>query len=269
MYAFEYQRAKTVADAAAALAKTGGKALAGGQSLVGAMKLRLANPGTLVDIAGIAELKGIKQDGAAVVIGAMSTHADVASSAVVKKAIPALAGLAEGIGDRQVRNRGTLGGSLANNDPAADYPAAVLALGATVQTNKRKIAADDFFKGMYETALAADEIITAVSFPTPKKAAYVKFPQPASRFALVGVFVAQTAGKGNEGVRVAVTGAASHVHRAKAIEDALAKSFSADAARAVKIPAAHLNNDLHGSAEYRAHLVSVLAARAVTAIGGK
>src|SRR5437762_9012896 len=263
MYAFEYQRAKSVADAAAALAKTGGKALAGGQSLVGAMKLRLANPGTVIDIGGIAEVQGIKQDGAAVVIGAMSTHADVASSAVVKKAIPALAGLAEGIGDRQVRNRGTIGGSLANNDPAADYPAAVLALGATVQTNKRKIAADDFFKGMYETALAADEIITSVSFPIPKKAAYVKFPQPASRFALVGVFVAQTGG----GVRVAVTGAGSHVHRAKAIEDALAKSFTPDAAKNVKIPATNLNNDLHGSAEYRAHLVSVLAGRAVAAMG--
>src|SRR5260370_32828462 len=255
MYAFEYQRAKTVADAAAALAKTGGKALAGGQSLVGAMKLRLANPGTLVDIAGIAEWKGIKQEGAAVVIGAMNTHADVASSAVVKKAIPALAALAEGIGDRQVRNRGTLGGSLANNDPAADYPAAVLALNATVHTSKRKIAADDFFRGMYETALGDDEIITAVSFPVPKKAAYVKFPQPASRFALVGVLVAQTAG----GVRVAVTGAASHVHRAKAIEESLATNLTVDAAKAVKVAADRLNNDLHGSAGYRAHLVSVLA----------
>jgi len=263
MYAFQYQRANSVADAAAALAKTGGKALAGGQSLVGAMKLRLANPGTVVDIAGIAELKGIKQDGAAVVIGAMTTHADVASSAVVKKAIPALAALAEGIGDRQVRNRGTIGGSLANNDPAADYPAAVLALGATVQTNKRKIAADNFFKGMYETALAADEIITSVSFPVPKKAAYVKFPNPASRFALVGVFVAQT----QDGVRVAVTGAAASVHRATAIENALAKSFTSDAAKAVKIPADHLSTDLHGSAEYRAHLVSVLASRAVAAAG--
>ena len=180
----------------------------------------------------------------------------------MKQAIPALAALAEGIGDRQVRNRGTIGGSIANNDPAADYPAAVLGLGATVHTNKRKIAADDFFKGLYETALAADEIITAVSFPAPKKAAYVKFPQPASRFALVGVFVAQT---GN-GIRVAVTGAASHAHRAKAIEDALAKSFTADAAKAVKIPAGHLNSDLHGSAEYRAHLVSVLAGRAVAAM---
>jgi len=265
MYAFEYQRAKSVADAASALAKTGGKALAGGQSLVGAMKLRLAKPGTLVDLGGIAELKGIKKEGDAIVIGALTTHAEVAASSTVKQAIPALAALAEGIGDRQVRNRGTLGGSLANNDPAADYPAAVLGLGATIVTNKRKIAADDFFKGMYETALAADEIITAVTFPVPKSAAYVKFPQPASRFALVGVFVAQT----NSGVRVAVTGAASHAHRAKPIEDVLAKSFSADAAKAVKIPPGHLNNDLHGSAEYRAHLVSVLAARAVTTIGGK
>src|SRR6266576_3653387 len=164
MYAFEYQRAKSVADAAAALAKTGGKALAGAQSLVGAMKLRLANPGTVIDIGGIAELKGIKQEGAAVVIGAMTTHADVASSAVVKKTIPALAALAEGIGDRQVRNRGTIGGSIANNDPAADYPAAVLGLAATVKTNKRTIAADEFFKGLFSTALDDGEIITAVSF---------------------------------------------------------------------------------------------------------
>ena len=262
MYAVEYQRAKSVADAAAALAKSGGKALAGGQSLVGAMKLRLANPGTVVDLSGIAELKGIRKEGDAIVIGALTTHAEVAASPVVKQAIPALAALADGIGDRQVRNRGTIGGSIANSDPAADYPAAVLGLNATVQTNKRKIAADDFFKGLYETALAADEIITAVSFPISKKAAYVKFPQPASRFALVGVFVAQTGG----GVRVAVTGAGSHAHRAKAIEDALAKSFTPDAAKAVKIPADHLNNDIHGSAEYRAHLVSVLAGRAVAAM---
>jgi aerobic carbon-monoxide dehydrogenase medium subunit len=263
MYAFEYQRAKSVADAATAIAQSGGKALAGGQSLVGAMKLRLANPGTLIDLGGLAELKGIKQEGAAIVIGAMTTHAEVASSPIVKQAIPSLAALAEGIGDRQVRNRGTIGGSIANNDPAADYPAGLLALGATVHTSKRKIAADDFFKGMYETALAEDEIITAVSFPVPKKAAYVKFPQPASRFALVGVYVAQTA----SGVRVAVTGAAAHVHRAAALESALAKSFTADAARAVKIPSNNLNSDLHGSAEYRAHLVSVLAGRAVTAAG--
>jgi carbon-monoxide dehydrogenase medium subunit len=261
MHAFQYLRAQTVADAASALAKSGGKALAGGQSLVGAMKLRLANPGTLVDLGGIAELKGITKEGEAIVIGALATHAEVAASTLVQQVIPALASLAERIGDRQVRNRGTIGGSVAHNDPAADYPAAVLGLGATVHTDKRRIAADDFFRGMYETVLTADEIITAVSFPVPKKAAYVKFPQPASRFALVGVFVAQT----GSGVRVAVTGAASHVHRARALEDALAKSFTAEAARAVKISAANLSSDLHSSAEYRAHLVSVLTARAVAA----
>jgi carbon-monoxide dehydrogenase medium subunit len=227
------------------------------------MKMRLAVPGTLVDLSGIPELRGIRKEGDALVIGAMTRHAEVAASAVVNGAIPALAALAEGIGDRQVRNMGTIGGSLANNDPAACYPAAVLALNATVHTNTRTIPADQFFKGMYETALAEGEIITAVSFPIPKKAAYVKFPQPASRFALVGVFVAQTVA----GVRVAVTGAASSVFRAAKIEDALTKSFSADAARAVKVDAAGLNQDLHGSPAYRAHLVAVLAARAVAACG--
>ncbi len=263
MYAFEHHQAKSVADAAALLAKTGGKALAGGQSLVAAMKLRLAQPGHVVDLSGLAELKGIRREGDHVSIGAMTRHAEVASSDVVKGAIPALAALAEGIGDRQVRNMGTLGGSLANNDPAADWPAAVLGLGATVVTNKRKIAADDFFKGMYETALAADEIIVSVSFPVPKKAAYAKFPNPASRFALVGVFVAQTA----SGVRAAVTGAASSVFRCKPVEDALAKSWTAAAAKAVKVSATDLNSDLHGSPAYRAHLVSVMAARAVEAAG--
>lgn len=263
MYAFELHHAKSVADAAALLAKTGGKALAGGQSLVAAMKLRLAQPGHVVDLSGVSELKGIRREGDHVTIGAMTRHADVASSDVVKGAIPALAALAEGIGDRQVRNMGTLGGALANNDPAADWPAGVLGLGATVVTNKRKIAADDFFKGMYETALGADEIIVSVSFPVPKKAAYAKFPNPASRFALVGVLVAQT----GSGVRVAVTGAASAVFRCKPIEDALAKSWTAAAAKAVKVSATDLNADLHGSPAYRAHLVSVMAARAVDAAG--
>jgi aerobic carbon-monoxide dehydrogenase medium subunit len=261
MYPFELHRADSVAKAVALLAQSGGKPLAGGQSLVASMKMRLAVPGTLVDLSGIPELKGIRKEGDAIVIGAMTRHADVAASAVVKGAIPALAALAEGIGDRQVRNMGTLGGSLANNDPAACYPAAVLALNATVHTNTRKIAADAFFRGMYETALADGELITAVSFPIPKKAAYAKFPQPASRFALVGVFVAQTAG----GVRVAVTGAASSVFRATRIEEALTKSFTADSARAVKVDASGLNQDLHGSPAYRAHLVAVLAARAVVA----
>jgi len=262
MYAVDYSQAKSVADAAALLAKTGGKPLAGGQSLVAAMKLRLAQPGTLVDLSGIPELKGIRKDGDALVIGAMTRHADVAKSADVKGAIPALAALAEGIGDRQVRNMGTIGGSIANNDPAADWPAALVALNATVVTNKRRIAAGDFFKGMYETALAADEIITAVSFPVPKKAAYAKFPNPASRFALVGTFVAQLA---DGSVRVAVTGAAPAVFRATAIETALAKSFTPDAAKAVKVDASGLNNDLHGSPAYRASLISVMASRAVAA----
>jgi carbon-monoxide dehydrogenase medium subunit len=263
MYAFELHKPKSVADAAAMLSKTGGKALAGGQSLVAAMKLRLAQPGHVVDLSGLADLKGIRKEGDAVVIGAMSRHAEVATSAVVKQAIPALAALAEGIGDRQVRNMGTLGGSLANNDPAADWPAAVLALDATVHTNKRKIGADAFFKGMYQTALADDEIVVAVSFPVPKKAAYAKFPNPASRFALVGVFVAE----GAHGVRVAVTGAAASVFRCKPIEDALSKSWSADAAKAVKVDPAGLNADLHGSPAYRAHLVAVMASRAVAAAG--
>jgi aerobic carbon-monoxide dehydrogenase medium subunit len=263
MYAFELTRAKSVAEAAAALAKSGGRALAGGQSLIGAMKLRLAQPGTLVDLSGIAELRGIKKEGDAIVIGAMTKHAEVAASETVKGAIPALCALAQGIGDRQVRNMGTLGGSIANNDPAADWPAAVLGLGATLQTNKRKIAADDFFKGMYETALAGDELLTAVSFPIPKKAGYAKFPNPASRFALVGVFVAQT----GSGVRVAVTGAAPSVFRSKPLEDALAKSFTIEAARAVKLEAKGLNADLHGSPEYRAHLIAVMASRAVAAAG--
>ena len=261
MHAVEYQKPKSVADAAALLAKTGGKPLAGGQSLVAAMKLRLAQPGTLVDLAGIPELAGIRKEGDALVIGAMTRHADVASSEDVKRAIPALATLAEGIGDRQVRNMGTLGGSIANNDPAADWPAAVVALNATVVTNKRRIAAGDFFKGMYETAPGADEIVTAVSFPVPKKAAYAKFPNPASRFALVGVFVAQADGN----VRVAVTGAAPSVFRAAPLEAALGKSFTPDAAKGVKIDASGLNNDLHGSPAYRAHLISVIAARAVAA----
>ena len=259
MYAFEFHRPKNVNEAAALLAKSQGKLIAGGQSLVGALKLRLASPEAVIDIGGIAELRGIKKDGNAVTIGATTRHAEVARSADVRKHIPALADLAESIGDRQVRNMGTLGGSLANNDPAADYPAAVLGLGATIRTNKRAIAADDFFKGMYETALADDEIITAVSFPIPKRAAYEKFRNPASRFALVGVFVSQD---GN-GVRVAVTGAAPSVFRMPEMEQALAKKFAPDAVKGIKIDPGRLNSDLHASAEYRAHLVGVLAARAI------
>jgi len=263
VYPFEIVRPSSVAAAVAALASSGGRALAGGQSLVGAMKLRLAQPGTLVDLSGVPGLAGVRRDGDAIVIGAMTRHADIAASAELRAAIPALAALAGGIGDRQVRNMGTLGGSLANNDPAACWPAAVLGLDATVVTSARRIAAADYFRGMYETALAADELIVAVGFPVPRKAAYAKFANPASRFALVGVFVAQTAG----GVRVAVTGAASSVFRAKRLEDALSARWSADAASGVKIDQAGLNGDLHASPEYRAHLISVLAARAVAAAG--
>jgi carbon-monoxide dehydrogenase medium subunit len=263
MYAFGLQKATSLADAAALLEQSKGEPLAGGQSLIAAMKLRLAQPGTLVDLSGVPELRGIRKEGDSLVIGAMTRHADVASSSVIKSAIPALAALAEGIGDRQVRNMGTLGGSLANNDPAACYPAAVLGLAATINTNRRKIAADEFFKGMYETALADGELIVSVAFPVPQKAGYAKFPNPASRFALVGVFVARTAG----GVRVAVTGAAAGVFRAKALEEVLSSAFTADAAAGVKLPDAGLNSDLHASAAYRAHLIAVMAGRAVTACG--
>jgi carbon-monoxide dehydrogenase medium subunit len=263
MYALEYQQPDNVADAASILASTGGRALAGGQSLVAAMKLRLSQPGTLVDLSLIPELKGIRKDGDRLVIGAMTRHAEIASSDVVKAAMPALASLAQGIGDRQVRNMGTIGGSIANNDPAADWPAAVLACNATIRTDQRGLGADEFFKGMFETALAPDEIITAVDFPAAQRAAYAKFPNPASRFALVGVFVARLA---DGSVRVAVTGAAPSVFRATAIENALAKSFTPAAAKGVTVDARALNNDLHGSAEYRAHLVCIMASRAVAAM---
>lgn len=264
MYGFELHRPKSVADAQALLAKSGGRPLAGGQSLVGAMRLRLAQPGALVDLSGIAELRGIRKEGNALVIGATTRHAEIADSADVKATIPALAHLAGEIGDLQVRNMGTIGGSIANNDPAADWPAGVVGLNATVVTSKRRIAADDFFKGLYETALAGDELVTAVSFPAPKRAAYVKFRNPASRFALVGVFVAQLA---DGAVRVAVSGAGPTVFRCKPLEDALAKNFSADAIKGVALSSNGLNQDLHASPEYRAHLVGVLAARAVAAAG--
>ena len=228
------------------------------------MKARLAAPSDVIDLSGIAELKGISVSGDAVTIGAMTRHADVAGSSDVKGAIPALAALAASIGDQAVRNRGTIGGSVANNDPAADYPAALLALGATVKTDKREIAADDFFTGMFDTALNDGEIVTSVSFPVPEKAAYVKFPNPASRYAMVGVFVAKTAG----GVRVAVTGAGSGgVFRVPEYESALASNFSPDAIADGVVPAGNLNSDLHADAEYRAHLIGVMARRAVAAAG--
>jgi aerobic carbon-monoxide dehydrogenase medium subunit len=260
MYNFDYQKPRNVADAAKAIGSAeDGKLLAGGMTLIPTLKQRLAKPSDLIDLGSIAELKGIKKDGNAIVVGAMTKHVEVATSDVVKGAIPALAQLAELIGDPQVRNRGTLGGSIANNDPAADYPAAVVALNATVITNKRKIAADEFFKGMFDTALAPDEIITAVSFPIPEKAGYEKFRNPASRYAVVGVFVAKT----GSNVRVAVTGAGPVVFRQKDMEAALAKSFAPDAVAAVQQSANGLNTDIHASAEYRAHLVTVMAKRAV------
>ncbi len=266
MYTFNYQKAKSVADAAALLAKNGdAKPLAGGQSLIAAMKLRLARPSDVIDLGTLPDLKGIKVDGSTVTIGAMTRHAEVASSAEVRKAIPALASLAASIGDRQVRNMGTIGGSLANNDPAADYPAGVLGLGATVVTNKRKIAADDFFKGMYETALQQGELITSVVFPIPKRAAYMKFKNPASRFARVGVFVADLGSNGSKGVRVAVTGAAPSVFRVPEMEKALTSKFAPESVANVKVKADGLNSDLHAKADYRAHLVTVMARRAVEA----
>ena len=262
MYNFAYHRPSSVAEAASALsAAEDGKLVAGGMTLVPTMKQRLAAPSDLIDLGGVADLTGISSTGDGIKIGAMTTHAAVASSAEVKAAIPALATLAEGIGDPAVRNRGTIGGSVANNDPAADYPGAVLALGATIHTNSRDIAADDFFVGMFETALEEGEIITAITFPKAQKAAYAKFPNPASRYALVGVFVAQTA----SGIRVAVTGAAPSVFRATDMEAALGSNFSPDALNGISVAASELNSDIHASAEYRANLVTVMAKRAVAA----
>lgn len=265
MYAFDYQRASDAQGAVKALAADAdAKFLGGGQSLLAAMKLRLAQPTTLVDVTRIPELKAVQVDGKVVKVGAAVCHADVAENAQIRNTLPALADLAGMIGDRQVRALGTLGGSLANDDPAADYPAAVLALNATVVTDRRRIAADDFFRGMYETALEPDELIVSVEFQVPERAAYEKFRNPASHFALAGVFVAKFAGE----VRVAVTGAGPSVFRAAALESALKTNFAPEAARAVKVPADDLNTDLHASAAYRAHLIPVLAARAVAKANG-
>jgi carbon-monoxide dehydrogenase medium subunit len=266
MYQFNYHKASSLADAAAALSKSSdARLLAGGQTLIASMKLRLAAPVDVIDLSGVPELKGIKVDAGTLTIGAMTRHAEVASSKEVQQAIPALARLAGMIGDRMVRNMGTMGGSVANSDPAADYPAAVLGLGATVNTNKRKIAADDFFKGMFKTALEDGEILVSISFPVPKRAGYMKFHNPASRYAIVGVFVAE----GN-GVRLAVTGAGPSAFRVPEMEKALAAKFSPDAIANINVPASGLNFDIHASAEYRAHLVNVMARRAVEqAIAGK
>ena len=259
-YSFTYARAKSLSDAQALLAQNSdAKLLAGGQTLIPTMKQRLANPPVLIDISGLKELSFVRATADAIAIGAGTKHGMIATSADVKRAIPALATMASHIGDPAVRAMGTIGGSLANNDPAADYPAAALALGATIKTTARSIAADDFFTGMFSTALEDGEIITEVSFPIVERTGYEKFRNPASRYPMAGVFVA----KSKDGVRVAVTGAAPAVFRVDAMEKALTKNFAADAIAGIEIPSDGLNSDIHASAEYRAHLVNVMAKRAV------
>src|ERR1700760_508584 len=265
MYAFEYRRPETLSAVVGDLANPDAKVLAGGMTLLPTMKQRLASPAALIDLKNVRELAGIAREGDNVVIGAMAKHADVADSSVVKTAIPALASLAGVIGDPAVRNKGTIGGSLANNDPAADYPAAALALNATVKTNKRTIPGDEFFKGLFTTALQDGEIITAVSFPVTAKSGYAKFRNPASRFALTAVFVAKSPGGD---VRVAATGASQNgVMRVSAVESALKANWSAGALDNVKVPADGMLSDIHGTADYRANLVRVMAQRAVAAAG--
>ncbi|WP_214470566.1 xanthine dehydrogenase family protein subunit M [Mesorhizobium sp. dw_380] len=262
MYSVTYHRAASVSEAAKLVKSGDAKLLSGGMTLIPAMKTRLAAPSDLVDLSRIKELQGVKVSGKTVTIGACTTHHDVANDEKLRKVCPALAHMASLIGDPAVRYKGTIGGSIANNDPAADYPAALLALGATIVTNKREISADKFFKGLFETALKDGEIITAVSFTAPAKAAYEKFRNPASRYAIVGVFVA----KGKDGVSVAVTGAGDDgVFRSKEIEAALAKSFDAASLDGVKVPAKNLMSDMHASADYRANLITVMAKRAVAA----
>ena len=265
MYEFNYHRPSSLDEAKKILGDNDeAKLLAGGMTLLPTMKMRLASPSDLVDISNIEGLSDIKDDGDAVEVGALVRHAEVAASDAVRAAIPALSDLADSIGDAQVRNRGTIGGSIANSDPAADYPAAVLGLNADVKTDRREISADAFFKGLFETALEPGEIVIAVRFPRPKRAAYSKFPNPASRYAIVGVMVAEL----SDGIRVAVTGAAGCAFRATAMEDALSKDFSAGALEGIAVDAADMNSDLHASSAYRAHLVGIMAKRAVLSLGG-
>jgi carbon-monoxide dehydrogenase medium subunit len=265
MYEFDYHKPSSVADAVKLLANDpDAKPISGGMTLLPALKLRLNRPSKLVDLSGIAELRGVKREGNTLVIGALTKHYEVATSPEVKAAIPALAAMAHTIGDTQVRNRGTMGGSVANNDPSADYPAALLALGATIKTDRRTVAADAFFNGMFTTALEQGEIVTAIHIPVPEKAGYAKMKNPASRYSMAGVFVA----KGPAGVRVAVNGAgANGVFRETAMEKALAASWSPDAVAGIKVDAEDMNGDIHGSKEYRAHLVTVMAKRAVVDAG--
>ena len=264
MYDFAYHKPSSVADAVKLLADPDAKAISGGHTLIPALKHRLNKPSALVDLSGIAEMKGIRREGDALVIGALTKHEAVATSPEVKAAIPMLAFVAKHIGDTQVRNRGTMGGSVANNDPAADYPAAVLALGGSIQTDKRVVPADQFFQGMFATALDVGEIVTAIHLPVPEKAGYAKMRNPASRYSMTGVFVA----KGPAGVRVAVNGAgANGVFRVAEMERALTANWSPEAVANIKVDPSSLNGDIHGSAEYRAHLVTVMAKRAVANAG--
>lgn len=265
MYEFSYHRPSSLDEVRRLLQENDeAKILAGGMTLLPTMKLRLARPSHLVDLTGIESLQHIEDEKSSVVIGAMVRHAAVAESKVVKSRIPGLSDLAAMIGDAQVRNRGTLGGSVSNSDPAADYPAALLALAASITTDRREIAADDFFLGLFETALEPGEIMRSVRFPVPKRAAYAKFRNPASRYAIVGVMVAET----NKGVRVAVTGAGACAFRVKEFEDALTRKFSPASLDELSIDANDLNSDMHASAEYRAHLVRIMAQRAVSGAGG-
>ena len=263
MYQFAYHNPGDLNQAKELLSAEDSKPIAGGMTLIPTLKQRLAMYDSLVDLSSIEDLQGITQSNGSIRIGAMTTHSDVHNSELVKTKIPALSYLAGSIGDVQVRNRGTLGGSIANADPAADYPAAVVGLGATIHTTERDISADDFFTAMFETALADNEIITAVSFPVPEKAGYAKFPNPASRYAIVGVMVVKT----QAGTRVAVTGAAGSAFRSAEMEQALDSAFTADAVRNIAVSSAEFNSDMHASADYRGHLVSGMAARAVDAAG--
>ena len=266
MYSFTYTRAKSLAEARDMLARdTDAKLLSGGMTLIPTLKQRLASPSQLIDISRIPELRGIALKGDRLEIGAAMQHVEVERSGDVKQKIPALAHLASQIGDPQVRNRGTIGGSVANNDPVADYPGAVLALGATIKTSQRDIAADDFFKGVFETALMEGEIVTGFSFPVPRRAAYAKFPHPVSGYAMTGSFVADT----GSGIRVAITGAGQGVFRWKEAEAALSGNFSVAALKGLSMPASGMSNDLHATAEYRANLVEVMTRRAVAALTGE
>jgi carbon-monoxide dehydrogenase medium subunit len=266
MHTFSYVKAKSVKEAGDLLAAhADAKLLSGGMTLIPTMKARLAQPSHVIDIAGIAELSGIEAKDGKLTIGAATKHVEVAQSAVVKKAIPALAYLANQIGDPQVRNRGTIGGSLANNDPAADYPSAALSLNATIVTNKREIKADDYFQGLFTTALEAGEMIVKIVFPVPAKAAYEKFPHPASGYAMAGSFVSQN----GKDVRVAITGAGPGVFRWKEAEAALGKKLAAASVEGLNVDATDMNEDMHGTKEYRANLAKVMTKRAVAKLGGK